>query len=92
MCVGCKGTCTLFLTRKAAHVQNARNESCKEKGIKCITVETRPGDREVGGSGAAGSIPDLRHQPPGLKQIYGLRYALVRISVHWSALVYTSVH
>ena len=63
----------MFLTRKAAHVlvQNARNESCKGKRIKYITVETRPSDREVGGSGAAGSIPDLRHQPPGLKQIYG---------------------
>ena len=73
MCVGCKGPCTkctLFLTRKAASVNNARNESCKGKGIKCITVETRPSDREVGGSGAGGSIPDLRHQKPGDDPIY----------------------
>ena len=41
------------------------NAKCKGQGIKCITVETRASDREVGGSGAAGSIPDLRHQAPG---------------------------
>ena len=63
--VGCKGTDPLFLTRKAASVHNARSASCKGQGLKCITVETRPGDREVGGSGAAGPIPELRHQPPG---------------------------
>jgi hypothetical protein len=65
VCVGCKGTGPLFLTRKAASVHNFRSASCKGKGIKCITIETRPGDREVGGSGAAGPVPDLRHQPPG---------------------------
>jgi len=66
VCIGCGGNGNFFLTRKAASVHNARNEKCRGKGIKCITVETRPSDREVGGSGAAGSIPDLRHQAPGI--------------------------
>ena len=79
MCVGCKGTCTkctLFLTRKAASVHNSRKQSCKGTGIKRITVETHPGDREVGGSGAGGSIPYLRHQPPGNSPSY--EYSVAR--------------
>ena len=59
MGIGCGGNGNFFLTRKAASVHNARNEKCRGKGIKCITVETRPSDREVGGSGAAGSITEI---------------------------------
>ena len=92
VCVGCKGTCTkctLFLTRKAASVHNARNKSCNGTGIKRIAVETSSGDREVGGSGACGSIPDLRHQKPGNNPIY----VLVSVEGDTSVIVvYTSVH
>ena len=34
-------------------------------GIQEITLETRQTEPMVGGSGAAGPAPDLRHQPPG---------------------------
>ena len=38
-------------------------------GLRTIVLETRPTDTMVGGSGAAGTVPDLRHQPPGLHAV-----------------------
>ena len=57
----------------SASVHNSRNQSCNGTGIKHITVETRTSDREVGGSGAGGSIPDLLHQKPGKDSNNALR-------------------
>ena len=74
---------------------NTKNRNCRGTGIKRITIETRPGDREVGGSGAGGSIPDLRHQKPGndpnMSQKLTLVYTGVTLAGHNVALVYTSV-
>ena len=70
MCIGCGADSNLFTSRTAAMCHNTKNRDCKGTGIKRITIETRPGDREVGGSGAGGSIPDLRHQKPGNDPIY----------------------
>ena len=51
----------------AANIHITKTAVCKaaDKGIKTIRLETRPTDAMVGGSGAAGPAPNLRHQPPG---------------------------
>ena len=38
-------------------------------GAEGATVESRRSDAMAGGSGAAGSVPDVRHQPPGISGI-----------------------
>ena len=63
----CIGNGNFFLNRKAASVHNAKNERCRGKGIKCITVETRHSDLEV--------------VPLALFQIYGIR-SLVLIKTY----------
>ena len=87
MCIGCGANSNLFTSRVAASCHNTKNRDCKGTGIKRITIETRPGDREVGGSGAGGSIPDLRHQKPGNDPNMSQKLTLVYTSVTLAGLV-----
>ena len=73
VCLGCGANSNFFTSRVAASVHNTRNKSCNGTGIKRIIIETRAGDREVGGSGAGGSIPYLRHQKAGKDSNNALR-------------------
>ena len=57
-----------FSTARAAKIHIAKNSKCRAtgSGLRTVVVESRPSDTMAGGSGAAGPLPDLRHQPPGL--------------------------
>ena len=92
VCVCCeqRGTFTsAFPTIRAARTHIGRSRTCAAAGlgIQEITLETRQTDTMVGGSGAAGPAPDLRHQPPGsthfCKQNVGVGYTryIYRISI-----------
>ena len=70
VCVACekRGTFTdTYLTVRAAKTHIGKSPPCRaaDLGIREIVLETRQTDAMVGGSGAAGPAPDLRHQPPG---------------------------
>ena len=60
VCMGCQGqgssSVSFFDTYKAAACHYARSPVCNQSGrsISMITVQTRPTDRDAGGSGAAG--------------------------------------
>ena len=84
VCVCCEQRCTFtsaFPTIRAARTHIGRSRTCAAAagfGIQEITQETRQTNIMVGGSGAAGPAPDLRHQPPGsthfCKQNVGVGY------------------
>ena len=70
ICVACeeRGTFTAaYPTARAAKIHIGNSPPCRaaDAGIREIALETRQTDAMVGGSGAAGPAPDLRHQPPG---------------------------
>jgi hypothetical protein len=58
-----------YPTERSANMHVAKTPQCRVAGmgVKTVVVETRATDTMVGGSesGAAGPVPDLRHQPPG---------------------------
>jgi len=56
-----------YPTARSANMHIAKTTQCRlaGMGVKTVVVETRATDTMVGGSGAAGPVPDLRHQPPG---------------------------
>ena len=71
VCVACeiRGTfTTAYPTARATKIHIAKSPACKlaDLGMREIVLETRQTDAMVGGSGAAGPAPELRHQPPGL--------------------------
>jgi hypothetical protein len=58
-----------YPTERSANMHVAKTPRCRVAGpgmgVKTVVVETRATDTMVGGSCAAGPVPDLRHQPPG---------------------------
>ena len=56
-----------FASVRAAKTHIGMSPACRAAGlgIRELVLETRQTDNMVGGSGAAGPAPDLRHQPPG---------------------------
>lgn len=96
VCICCeqRGTFTsAFSTIKSARIHIGKSRKCGAAGlgIREITLGTRQTDTMVGGSGAAGPAPDLRHQPPGWthfrKQNVGLGYTIYIHSIGFSKLV-----
>jgi len=70
VCVACqeRGTfTTTYPTARAVKIHIGKSTPCRaaELGVREIVLETRPTDAMVGGTGAAGPAPILRHQPPG---------------------------
>jgi len=57
---------------RAAKIHIGKSPVCRaaRQGIQEIGLDTRPTDAMVGGTGAAGPPPDLRHQPPGRRLIF----------------------
>ena len=80
-----------FPTWKAAACHYARSPLCQQTGraIKLVTVQSRPGDRDAGGSGAAGQWepqrPSFWH---GVAYIIGYPTRLSDISHH--SLIFTT--
>ena len=58
---------TAYPTARSAKIHIGKSTPCRaaELGVREIVLETRPTDAMVGGTGAAGPAPILRHQPPG---------------------------
>ena len=70
ICAGCEARGMFFETyptERSANMHVAKTPRCRVAGMgfKTVVVETRATDTMVGGSGAAGPVPDLLHQPPG---------------------------
>ena len=72
VCVACDqragGTfTTAYPTARSAKIHVSMSPPCRaaDLGIREIVLDTRQTDAMVGGSGATGPAPDLRHQPPG---------------------------
>ena len=57
---------TYFPTYKAAANQYARSRPCNQsnRGIRLVTIQSRPSDRDAGGTGASCSWPQARLNPP----------------------------
>jgi hypothetical protein len=55
-CQSCEASGGYFDTWKAAACHYARSKQCQQTGrvIKYIQIQSMPGDRDAGGSGAAG--------------------------------------
>jgi hypothetical protein len=55
-----------YPTERSANMHIAKTLQCRAAciGVKTVVVETRATDTMMGGSGAAGPVPDLLHQPP----------------------------
>lgn len=76
-CMGCQsgpaghGT-SYFPTYKAAACHYARSRTCNQskRGIRLVTIQSRPSDRDVGGGGASGAWPPARPNPPGSGMLY----------------------
>ena len=71
-CVACDqragGTfATAHPTASSAKIYICKSPPCRatDLGIREIVLDTRWTEAMVGGSGATGPAPDLRHQPPG---------------------------
>ena len=58
---------TYFPTCKAAASHYARSRACNQsnRGIRLVTIQSRPSDRDAGGAGASGPWPPARPNPPG---------------------------
>ena len=74
VCMGCESRCMFQKSWniKAAKIHvNRHSPMCKAAGLgyRELRVESRRSDAMAGGSGAAGSVPDVRHQPPGISGI-----------------------
>jgi hypothetical protein len=56
-----------YPTERSTNMHVAKTPLCRVAGmgVKTVVVETRATDTMVGGSGAAGPVPELQHQPPG---------------------------
>jgi hypothetical protein len=61
VCIGCQahvsGPVTSFSTYKAAACHFSNSQTCDQSGrtMRVVTIQARPGDRDAGGSGAAGT-------------------------------------
>ena len=75
VCMGCESRGMFhksYPSIKAAKIHvNRHSPMCKAAGLgyRELRVESRRSDAMAGGSGAAGSVPDVRHQPPGISGI-----------------------
>ena len=75
VCMGYDNRCVFHKLNpsvKAAKIHvNRHSPICKAAclGYRELRVESRRSDAMAGGSGAAGSVPDVRHQPPGISGI-----------------------
>ena len=82
VCMGCQsgqpghGT-TYFSTYKAAACHYARSRACNQsnRGIRLVTIQSRPSDRDAGGAGASGPWPPARPNSPGS----GMSYIPIRL-------------
>ena len=82
VCMGCHsgqsghGT-TYFPTYKAAACHNARSRACNQsnRGIRLVTIQSKPSDRDAGGAGASWPWPPARPNPQGA----GMSYIPIRL-------------
>jgi len=73
VCMGCQqpnrygGPASYFADYKSAACHYARSPVCNKsnRGLRTVTIVSRPSDRDAGGGGAAGAWPPPR-APPGL--------------------------
>ena len=78
VCMGCMVTSTgrqvqYFPTYKAAACHWARSPACNQSGrtIRIVPIESRPGDRDAGGSGAAGTWVPRNPAGKGMNKCIG---------------------
>ena len=57
---------------KAAACHYAHSRACNQsnRGIRLVTIQSRPSDRDAGGAGASGPWPPARPNPPGSDMSY----------------------
>ena len=75
VCIGCLSGqsghgATYFPTyksHKTAACHYARSRACNQsnRGILLVTIQSKPSDRDAGGTGASGPWPPARPNPPG---------------------------
>ena len=74
VCMGCQSGqsghgATYFPTYKVAACHYARSRACNQsnRGIRLVTIQSKPraSDRDAGGAGASGPWPPARSNPPG---------------------------
>ena len=79
VCMGCQSGqsghhdgATYFPTYKAAACHYARSCACNQSkcGIRLVTIQSKPSDRDAGGAGASGPWPPARPNPPGSGMSY----------------------
>ena len=82
VCMGCQSGqsghgATYFPTYKAAACHYARSRACNQsnRGIRLVTIQSKPSDRDAGGAGASGPWPPARPNPPGA----GMSYIPIRL-------------
>ena len=71
VCMGCHqpnqhgGPTSYFADYKAAACHYARAAQCNKsmRGLRTVTIVSRPSDRDAGGGGAVGPWPPVRPQP-----------------------------
>ena len=74
VCMGCQqpnrfgGPSSYFADYKSAACHYARSPVCNKsnRGLRTLTIVSRPSDRDAGGGGAAGNWPPQRAQHQGI--------------------------
>ena len=82
VCMGCQSGqsghgATYFPTYKAAACHHASSRACNQsnRGIRLVTIQSKPSDRDAGCTGASGPWPPARPNPPGS----GMSYIPIRL-------------
>ena len=82
VCMGCQSGqsghgATYFPTYKAAACHYARSRACNQsnRGIRLVTIQSKPSDRDAGCTGASGPWPPARPNPQGA----GMSYIPIRL-------------
>ena len=85
VCMGCQGQVSYFSTYKAAACHFANSPTCNQSGrsIRVVTIQARPGDRDAGGSGAAGTWEPRNTAARGANMLYNMLYNTLLHSVWW---------
>ena len=76
VCMGCQGPVSYFSTYKAAACHFANSPTCNQSGrsIRVVTIQARPGDRDAGGLGAAGTWEPRNTSAKGEKSTCNMLY------------------
>ena len=76
VCMGCQGPVSYFSTYKAAACHFANSPICNQSGrsIRVVTIQARPGDRDAGGSGAAGTWEPRNTAARGANSTHNMLY------------------